>query len=210
AAVLLTAQHQGLHADTNRQHRLFPHLFAQNFVDAQTTDLCHAVAHRANAGEYQPVSCPEHFGIGGYRYLQRHTSTLAHVFQGLGHRMQVAHAVVDYCYMRHDRALAAQRALGGRYRALHARIGFDRHAQRTAKGLEHRLDLVMRVVASQIVDVQGYIGVVDEALKELVEQVHIEIADAAALERNVVLQTRAPGKVDHYAREGLVQRHIGM
>ena len=59
----------------------------------------------------------------------------------------------------------AQRAFGGRHGALHARIRFNGHAYRPAKSLEYRFNLVMGIVAAQIVDVQCDLGVIDEALE---------------------------------------------
>src|SRR5581483_7054483 len=62
-----------------------------------------------------------------------------------------------------------------------ARIGLERHAQRTREGLEHRLALVVRVVAAQVVDVQRHLRVVDESLEELVHEVDVELAISARL-----------------------------
>ena len=84
------------------------------------------------------------------------------------------------------------------------------HAQRPRERLEYRLALVMRVVAAQIVDVQGDQGVVGEALEELVREVDVEGADHRARERHVELEARPPGQVDHHARQRLVERNVGM
>src|SRR5690606_11290742 len=92
----------------------------------------------------------------------------------------------------------------------HARVDFQRHEQRAAEGLEHRLDLVVGVLPAQVVDVQGYQCMVDEALEELLEQVHIELADHRAGERHVHLQTRAPGEVQRHAGQGRVHRYVGV
>ena len=73
------------------------------------------------------------------------------------------------------------------------------HAQCAPKGLEHGFNLVMRIHAAQIVDVQSYLGVIDEALEKLHEQIYVKAADAGTGERHVHLQARAPGKVDHHA-----------
>ena len=48
------------------------------------------------------------------------------------------------------------------------------------EGLEHRLALVVRVLAAQVVDVQRDQRVVGEALEELVGQLDVEAADHAA------------------------------
>ena len=57
---------------------------------------------------------------------------------------------------------------------------------------------------------QGDLGVIDEALEELVQQVDIEVADPRAHVVAVVVQPRSAGKVDDGARQGLVQGHVGM
>ena len=69
---------------------------------------------------------------------------------------------------------------------------------------------MMCVRSPKVVDVQRHPGVVDEALKELVEQINIETADHAACEAHVEHQPRAAGQIEHHPRQGLVQRHIGM
>ena len=68
----------------------------------------------------------------------------------------------------------------------------------------------MAVVATQVVDVQRRRGMVGESLEELVDQVDVELPDPGTPEVDAVLDSRAPGKVDHHARQGLIQRHIGM
>jgi len=69
-------------------------------------------------------------------------------------------------------------------------VGLARHAQRARERLEHGLALVVRVVAAQVVDVQRHLGVVDEALEELVHQVHVELTDQRAAERDVCIRPR--------------------
>ncbi len=66
------------------------------------------------------------------------------------------------------------------------------------------------LLPAQVVDVQGHQGVVDEALEELLEQVHVEAADHRAGEGHMHLQAGTTGEVDHHARQGFVQRHIGV
>ena len=70
-----------------------------------------------------------------------------------------------------------QAALGGGHDAAHAIIMLNGHAQCAPKGLEHGFNLVMRIHAAQIVDVQGDLGVIDEALEKLHEQVNIKSAN---------------------------------
>ncbi len=80
-------------------------------------------------------------------------------------------------YTTHLRGL--EHTLGGGRYARHARILRQGHAQGAAKGLEHGFSLVVAVVAAQVVDVQGDLGVVDEALEKLEKQVHVEAAHRA-------------------------------
>lgn len=68
----------------------------------------------------------------------------------------------------------------------------------------------MGVVPAQVVDVQGDIGVVDEALEELLEQVDVEAANGGAGIGHVHLQAGAAGEVDDHARQRFVQRDVGM
>lgn len=66
------------------------------------------------------------------------------------------------------------------------------------------------VFAAQIVDVQRHAGVIDEALKELASEVDIEITDAGTSVVDKVMQPRTTGEIDHYPRQRLVERHVGM
>ena len=77
--------------------------------------------------------------------------------------------------------MGSERALGRGHHATGARIHLHRHAQGATKSLEYRLALVMRVVAAQVVDVQGHQRVVGEALKEFMREVDVELADARDL-----------------------------
>src|SRR5438132_13292310 len=100
--------------------------------------------------------------------------------------------------------------LGGWDASRGARVELDRHAQRAREGLEHRLTLVVRVVAAQVVDVHGRVSVVDEALEELVREVDVELAHAGAAEVDVVFEARTAGEIDHCARKRLVERNVGV
>src|SRR5450830_1543159 len=101
-------------------------------------------------------------------------------------------------------------ALGRRDHPGRAGIEFGGHAQRTAEGLEHGLALVVGVFAPQIIDVQRHQGVVDETLEEFMGQVDIEAADHGALPGHVHFQAGAARKIDHHARQGFVERHVGV
>src|SRR3546814_501249 len=82
------------------------------------------------------------------------------------------------------------------------------HAQGGAERLEYGFTLMMRIFAAQIVDMQGDQGVIDEALEEFACQVHVEAPDMRTREWNVVLQAGAARKVDHHARQRLVERYV--
>ena len=58
----------------------------------------------------------------------------------------------------------------------------------------------MRVIAAQIIDVQGRERVVGEALKEFVNEVDIERADQRPGKRNMELEPRTAGEIDYDAR----------
>src|SRR6476661_4063897 len=87
-------------------------------------------------------------------------------------------------------------SLGGGNGAFSARVALDRHAQRPRKGLEHRLALVMCVVAAQVVDMERHLRMIDEALEELVHEVDVEFADQATRELDVVFEPWPSGKID--------------
>ena len=74
--------------------------------------------------------------------------------------------------------MASERTLG-RGHAAGTRIGFNRHAQGAAKGLEYRLGLMVRIVAAQVVDMHRDLGVIDQALEKFADQIDIELADGA-------------------------------
>ena len=65
AAVFFRALHQRLHANADRQHRfvLFYERGAQQFITAQSTNLCHAVANRAHPGKDYPIGLADFVGI---------------------------------------------------------------------------------------------------------------------------------------------------
>ena len=97
AAVLFAAVEQGLHADANAEEGTVLADFTHQRIKAQTTDLGHAVADRADTGEHDPVGFTNHVGIAGDQH-----PTGTHVFQRFGHRVQVTHAVIDYRHGLHQ------------------------------------------------------------------------------------------------------------
>ena len=78
-----------------------------------------------------------------------------------------------------------------------AGIAFDRGSQGSSKRLENSLRDVMRIVTSQVVNVQRRRHVVDKTLEKLVEQVNVELTDAIAPELDVIFESGTPGKINH-------------
>ena len=89
-AVLFTAVEQGLHAHADTEEGAVLADFAHQAIKAQATDLGHAIANRADAGEHHTVGFANHVGIAGDQHLAG-----AYMLKGLGHRVQVTHAVID-------------------------------------------------------------------------------------------------------------------
>src|SRR5690606_9237966 len=89
-------------------------------------------------------------------------------------------------------------------------ITLHRHAQGSPKGLEHGFDLMVGVLATQVVDVQGNHRVVDETVEELFEKIHVEAANIGARVRYFHGQARAAGQIDDHTRQGLIKRDVGM
>src|SRR5688572_14841775 len=108
------------------------------------------------------------------------------------------------------RKYRSERALGRGNRTGAARIEFEREAQGAGESFEHGFALVVRVLATQVVDVHRHEGVVGEALEEFMRQLAVESTDHAALEGHVHDEARAAGKIDDHAGQGFVQRYIGM
>lgn len=71
----------------------------------------------------------------------------------------------------------SQAPFGRWHDARHARVVFQRHAQRAPEGLEYGFGDVVGVAAFQVINMQRYQRMIDEALEEFVEQVGIELAD---------------------------------
>src|SRR5260221_13261441 len=95
--------------------------------------------------------------------------------------------------------------------------GFANHAQVTlhidnlrGDNAHYQCKTMMRVVPTQVVDMQRLLGVIGKTLEEFVHQVHVEVADQRALELDVVLEARPAGEIDHDARQRLVERYVGM
>ena len=66
------------------------------------------------------------------------------------------------------------------------------------------------MTAAQAIDVQRTHGVIDETLKEFVEQIDIEIADLGARKIDVEFEAGPARQINNDPRQGLVQWHISM
>ena len=63
--------------------------------------------------------------------------------------------------------------------------------------LEDGLGNMMGIATTQIVDMQGCLGMIDKALEELADQIDIEPADHRPGIIGMVFQSRPTGEVDH-------------
>src|SRR5690606_16443245 len=88
--VLLAALEQRLHADADAEERAVDADLAHQLVETQAADLGHAVADRADAGKHHAVGFTDDLRIAGHQHLAG-----TDVLQRLGHRVQIAHAVID-------------------------------------------------------------------------------------------------------------------
>ena len=90
------------------------------------------------------------------------------------------------------------------------RIDFNRHAQCPRKSLEDGFALMVRVITAQVVDMQGYLGVIGESLKKFMRKIDIELPDKGAGEVNMEFHARASRKIDDDPGQRLIQRHVGV
>ena len=65
-------------------------------------------------------------------------------------------------------------------------------------------------LAGNAIHMHGDQCVVDETLEEFVHQIDIKLADPGARKRHPILKPRATGQIDDHARQGLVERHVGV
>src|ERR1035437_3546688 len=106
--------------------------------------------------------------------------------------------------------MCLKRTLGRRNLSPNTQIRSQSHAQSASECLENCLTLVMCIVPVQIVNVQAYLGVIDETLEKFMDEVDVEIPNQGTNIFHPILQTRATGKIHHHSRQGLIQRNIGM
>ena len=73
------------------------------------------------------------------------------------------------------------------------------HAQCAPECLEQRFNLVMIILATNYVHVQGRPGVTGKAVEELRGQIDIEFSDSGALEVRMKMQARPTRKINYHA-----------
>lgn len=108
------------------------------------------------------------------------------------------------------KSLSTQCALGAGNLSLLARNPGRRHANRHSQRLEGTLSPVVVVVAPQTVDVDGEASGLSKALYAVGDHLRAELAEELALEAQFDNGVRSVGEVDDGAREGLVQRGVGV
>ena len=94
--------------------------------------------------------------------------TRSNMLEGAGNRVQITHAVIN-----HGNALGhgSENPFCRRAGACYRRVTGDSHSQRPTKCLEDRFGLMMRIVATEVIDVQGHITVIHKALKKFNEKI---------------------------------------
>ena len=93
-----------------------------------------------------------------------------------------------------------QNAFGGRYMVGCTGIDFHRHTQRPTKSLENGFNLVVRILAADVVDMQRDHRVIHEALEKFMEQIDVKVAHRTFDELHVVIETRSTGEIHHHRR----------
>ena len=69
---------------------------------------------------------------------------------------------------------------------------------------------MVSIITPDDINMQGHLGVVNEALKKFTKQVYIKITNARPWKFNTIFQTRTTGKIDDHTGQGFIQWHIGM
>ena len=69
---------------------------------------------------------------------------------------------------------------------------------------------MVRILATQIIDMKCHQGMVNHALEKFPDQVDIKGANRRPRKLNAKNQPRTTGKINDNTRQGLIKRHIGM
>ena len=68
----------------------------------------------------------------------------------------------------------------------------------------------MRINATQVIEMDRRLGMIDKTLEKLAQQVHVKISDTRPGVIDMVDKAGTPGQIDHRTRQRFVQRDIGM
>ena len=66
------------------------------------------------------------------------------------------------------------------------------------------------VGATQVVDVQRDLCVIDEALKKFMNEIDVELSDACSRKLDVELQSRSTGQIHYDATQCFIKRHVSV
>jgi hypothetical protein len=106
-------------------------------------------------------------------------------------------------------SLILQAAFGRRH-TRGARVDLDRHSERAPERFESGFGLMVRVGAAEVVDVQGHVRVINEALEEFMNQIDVELPDARACKIDVEIKSGPTGQVDNYAGQCFIERDVSV
>src|SRR6266850_7691225 len=104
------------------------------------------------------------------------------------------------------RPILGERALGRKH-ALEPRLRLRRMIHRTRERFESRLDNMMRVAATDEIQMQVHPDLVSHRLHEVVDQLGLKIAHPLLADLHVVAKIRTPADIDNRGANRLVQRH---
>ena len=165
-AILFAVLQQHLHADADAEQGLFPGGLTDHAVEFELAQFADAVANGTNARQQHAVGGEDDLRITGHVDLAG-----ACMFKRLGNRVQVAHAVINNCNSIHGEYACLkkgwlQRALSGRQGVAHTRIHFNRHTYSSAEGFKNSLCNMVRILATNIINVQRNLSVINKTLKK--------------------------------------------
>jgi len=69
---------------------------------------------------------------------------------------------------------------------------------------------MMRIVSTQIIDMQSHACMIDEALEELVKEVDVEVTNPGPREGDIENKPWPPREIDDDTRQRFVQRNVGV
>jgi hypothetical protein len=87
----VTMLKEHLQANADAQEGLGCRRMGYSLVKTARPEFAHAIGHCTLTGHNDPIGGSEHSRVGGYHYLVIRGNML----DGLGHRTQIAHAVID-------------------------------------------------------------------------------------------------------------------